>query len=104
MMATIRGCHALLKLHHINGIHCTMQAHQSAEEERQGREDATAAVLKLNSVIMMVRDEMSQQQAAYSRRVRLGRLLMLLRSCAAVRHWQAWHTGYILSHRVLCSG
>lgn len=35
-----------------------------ADEERSGREDATAAVLKMQSIITAVRDEMVEAQLA----------------------------------------
>ena len=35
-----------------------------AEEERAGREDATAAVLKMQSIITAARDEMVEAQLA----------------------------------------
>ena len=43
------------------------QARMEVEAEKQGREDATAAVLKLQAVIGMVREEMEASQVAYAR-------------------------------------
>ena len=37
------------------------------QSEKQGREDATAAVMKLQTVIEMVREEMEASQDAYTR-------------------------------------
>ena len=37
------------------------------EAEKQGRQDATAAVIKLRTVIDMVREEMEASQNAYAR-------------------------------------
>ena len=43
------------------------QAQQETAAEREAREDATAAVIKLQSVIEMVRTEMTEQQDAYTK-------------------------------------
>ena len=47
------------------------QAQQETAAEREAREDATAAVIKLQSVIEMVRTEMTEQQDAYTRQAPL---------------------------------
>ena len=44
-----------------------LQAMTKVEAEKQGRQDATAAVMKLQAVIDMVREEMEASQAAYTR-------------------------------------
>ena len=43
------------------------QAQREVQTEKQGREDATAAVMKLQTVIEMVREEMEASQVAYAR-------------------------------------
>lgn len=43
------------------------QAQREVQSEKQGREDATAAVMKLQTVIEMVREEMEASQDAYTR-------------------------------------
>ena len=45
-----------------------VQARQEALAEREGREAATAAVMKLQTVIESVQQDMTEQQEAYSRR------------------------------------
>lgn len=44
-----------------------MQSRQEALAEREGREAAVAAVVKLQSVIELVRLDMTEQQEAYTR-------------------------------------
>lgn len=43
---------------------CTLQVRSQADEERAGREDATAAVMKMQSLITAVREDMVEAQLA----------------------------------------
>lgn len=45
------------------GVHA-WQVKSLADEERQGREDATAAVMKMQDIITAVRDDMIEAQLA----------------------------------------
>lgn len=45
-------------------ITCTLQVRSQADEERAGREDATAAVVKMQSLITAVREDMIEAQLA----------------------------------------